>query len=127
MIVDVTPGQRRVFEALMDRLMTDGIAPRVRDLCGEATGIGSSNGVAEHLDRLRVRGLITKDARKTRGIEITDRGWSLWAEILSERSGREIGPVEARIATRLWRDVKAVGVGKSVEGLRSFLAHLGAN
>lgn len=122
MIETLTGTQRRVFEALMDLEMTDG-TPTVREVRA-SLGQSSTNAVAEVFTRLKVRGLITTGS-KSRSTEVTARGWECWAEVLSERLGETITPVEARLYTRLWRDVRDLGAAESVDALRKLIARLG--
>jgi SOS-response transcriptional repressor LexA len=118
----LTESQARVFEALLTFMMVHGKPPTVREL-GEKTGITSSNGVCEQLAKLRVRGLITQDPRRSRNTEVAPKGWEQWASMLSERAGVEISASEARLITRAWRELAAIEDAGAV--LSSLSKHLG--
>lgn len=51
-------------------------APCHREMC-EGIGIHSTNGVADHLNRLEAKGLIVRHARLQRAIRLTEAGLEL--------------------------------------------------
>lgn len=68
-----TPRQRDVLAAIDAYSKGHGYAPSVRALL-EPLGLSSTNGIAEHLERLEANGLIVRDRRVARSIRITRRG-----------------------------------------------------
>lgn len=119
----LTDSQRTVFVALLDMMMEAGRNPTLRELCAR-TGIGSTNGVSEHLVRFRNRGLLEHDALKSRALSITDRGWEYWATILSERFGRVVSPAEAELMTLTWRTLHRRDSLEVTEGLLALMRHV---
>lgn len=61
---DLPPGQLRLYVALLAYTQAHGRPPALRDLMA-ATGIRSQNGVRQHLDALRRKGLLTRDGVRT--------------------------------------------------------------
>ncbi len=76
----VTPRQGAVLVAIQDSLRRLGYAPSLREI-GLAIGCSanSTNGISEHLDRLELKGLVTRVPFQTRAISITaaGRAWLL--------------------------------------------------
>lgn len=65
----LTPRQTEVLDAIYQHVVDTGVPPTVRELCARL-GIGSPNGVAQHLTALRREGKIEEsdDVSKSRGI-----------------------------------------------------------
>jgi repressor LexA len=76
----LTPRQREVYEYIRDQIETRNIPPTVRNI-GDAFKIKSPNGVMCHLNALEKKGLILRDKRSARGIQLTERQRSHNAEL----------------------------------------------
>lgn len=65
----LTPRQTEVLDAIYQHVADTGVPPTVRELCARL-GIGSPNGVAQHLTALRREGFVEPDepGSKSRGI-----------------------------------------------------------
>jgi repressor LexA len=66
---ELTDRQRDVYEFIRDKICNRGYGPTVREI-GEAFGIRSPNGVVCHLKALEKKGLITREANRSRAIEL---------------------------------------------------------
>jgi repressor LexA len=64
-----TPRQADVLAAIIRLTAEHGFAPTTRELA-DACGIASTNGVADHLDKLRARGWITWERTKSRTLRV---------------------------------------------------------
>lgn len=67
----LTNQQRTVYEFILERIVTRGYGPTVREI-GEHMNIRSPNGVMCHLRALERKGMITRAANKSRAIELTE-------------------------------------------------------
>lgn len=73
----VTQRQRRVLEAIADRVRARLPMPTLREL-GSELGIKSTNGIADHLAALERKGMILRpDTPMSRYLKLTDRGLSV--------------------------------------------------
>lgn len=68
----ITHRQAEVLAFVRDRITHLGIAPTLREI-GAALGIGSTNGVQEHLARLQRKGYL-RAGSGARNIRLTERG-----------------------------------------------------
>jgi SOS-response transcriptional repressor LexA len=73
---NVTDRQREVLSVILQFTQARGMAPTLREIMIEL-GIKSTNGVADHLNRLEHKGLIVRDAMLSRSIRITSKGGSM--------------------------------------------------
>ena len=67
--------QMNVLRSIYELVEASGYPPTVREI-GERAGLSSPSTVHGHLDRLEEKGMIDRDAAKTRTIEITELGLS---------------------------------------------------
>jgi repressor LexA len=65
----LTKRQRAVYAFIRDKIRNRGYGPTVREI-GEKFDISSPNGVMCHLKALEKKGLISRDARMSRGIQL---------------------------------------------------------
>ena len=65
----LTPRQREVLDAIIDFITDKGYPPSVRDL-QSLLKIASPNGVVCHLTALEKKGMIERDAMRSRGIRL---------------------------------------------------------
>jgi len=65
----LTKRQREVLDFIRDKIEGRGYGPTVREI-GEAFGIASPNGVMCHLKALEKKGLITREANRSRAIQL---------------------------------------------------------
>jgi len=68
--VRLTERQQRVLEYIRDRIENRGYGPTVREI-GDEFDIRSPNGVACHLKALEKKGLIAREANRSRAIQLT--------------------------------------------------------
>lgn len=73
----LTERQRLVLDTIRDSLATRGYGPTYREL-GDALGIASTNGVADHLDRLEAKGFIERPGL-ARTLKLTPLAQALYA------------------------------------------------
>jgi SOS-response transcriptional repressor LexA len=66
-----TERQLAILEIIKQFTKERGFSPTLRELA-EITGIKSSNGVEDHLKRLRKRGLVTWEKYKSRTLRVVD-------------------------------------------------------
>lgn len=66
----LTDRQLKVFEFIRDKIVNRGYGPTVREI-GEQFDISSPNGVMCHLRALEKKGLIIRDKKKSRAIELS--------------------------------------------------------
>ena len=71
MSATLTERQQAVYDLIRSRIIDRGYGPTIREI-GEHFGIKSPNGVMCHLRALEKKGLLTRDANKSRAIELTD-------------------------------------------------------
>ncbi len=83
--------QRSILQYIRDSLEGRGRPPSIREI-GEEFGIRSTNGVRYHLSILEREGLIHRQGRVSRGIQITEAGY---------RTGREEGRVRIPVLGRV--------------------------
>lgn len=69
----MTPRREMVLRFIDEKTRELGFPPSIREI-GEAIGVHSTNGVAEHLVRLERYGFIIRSRTKSRGIVITGKG-----------------------------------------------------
>ena len=69
----LTTRQREVYECIRGKIQGRGYGPTVREI-GEQFGISSPNGVMCHLKALEKKGLITREANRSRAIQLTPEG-----------------------------------------------------
>lgn len=79
----LTRRQRQMLAFVGIYARTHGYPPSIREI-GRRMGITSTNGVAEHLDCIAAKGYIARAFGRSRGIEITAKGWTElgWAVVL---------------------------------------------
>ena len=68
--VRLTERQQRVLDYIRDRIENRGYGPTVREI-GDEFDIRSPNGVACHLKALEKKGLIAREANRSRAIQLT--------------------------------------------------------
>ncbi|MCL2347084.1 MAG: transcriptional repressor LexA [Planctomycetaceae bacterium] len=68
--VRLTDRQQRVLDYIRDRIENRGYGPTVREI-GDEFDIRSPNGVACHLKALEKKGLIAREANRSRAIQLT--------------------------------------------------------
>ncbi|MEC7565517.1 MAG: repressor LexA, partial [Planctomycetota bacterium] len=66
----LTSRQLVIYEFIRDNILQRGYGPTVREIADEF-GIRSPNGVVGHLQALEKKGLIIRDKKKSRAIELT--------------------------------------------------------
>ncbi len=66
---NLTERQQSVYDFIRDKILTRGYGPTVREI-GEQMDIRSPNGVMCHLRALEKKGMIRRDANKSRAIEL---------------------------------------------------------
>jgi repressor LexA len=84
---NLTDRQQSVYEFIRDKILTRGYGPTVREI-GEEMDIRSPNGVMCHLRALEKKGMIKRDANKSRAIELTQSGGSARKRISLPMAGR---------------------------------------
>jgi len=67
--IELTERQREVYEFIRDKIRHRGYGPTVREI-GEQFGIRSPNGVMCHLKALEKKQLITREANRSRAIQL---------------------------------------------------------
>ena len=67
----LTDRQQNVYDFIRDKIVNRGYGPTVREI-GEKMDISSPNGVMCHLKALEKKGMIKRDANKSRAIELTE-------------------------------------------------------
>jgi len=67
----LTDRQQSVYDFIRDKIVNRGYGPTVREI-GEKMDISSPNGVMCHLKALEKKGMIKRDANKSRAIELTE-------------------------------------------------------
>ncbi|MBT6846530.1 MAG: repressor LexA, partial [Planctomycetaceae bacterium] len=75
----LTQRQLSIYEFIRDNILYRGYGPTVREIADEFD-IKSPNGVVGHLNAIEKKGLIVRDKKKSRAIELT-------AEALEEERG----------------------------------------
>jgi len=70
---NLTDRQQNVYQFIREKILTRGYGPTVREI-GEQMDIRSPNGVMCHLRALEKKGMIKRDANKSRAIELTSPG-----------------------------------------------------
>jgi repressor LexA len=65
--------QTQILQYIYDKQLEKGYPPTVREIAA-GVGLSSTSTVHGHLTRLIRKGLLTKDATKTRALEVTDDG-----------------------------------------------------
>ncbi|WP_124055015.1 transcriptional repressor LexA [Arcanobacterium ihumii] len=71
--ISLTDRQRLIFEHIWDSIDKHGYPPTVREIC-EAVGLASTSSAKYQLDLIEKLGLISRDARRSRTIEVTEIG-----------------------------------------------------
>jgi repressor LexA len=89
----LTDRQKDIYEFIRDKIESRGYGPTVREI-GEGFGIESPNGVMCHLKALEKKGLIIRQERSARAIQLVNRrqAWSGLPMLGSVAAG---SPVEA--------------------------------
>ncbi len=72
-MTDLTTTERNVFEFIEEKIIYDGFAPSVRDICA-ALDIRSTSTVHAIIQRLEEKGYIQKEQGKSRAIKIERKG-----------------------------------------------------
>lgn len=67
----LTRRQQEIYDFIKDKIMNRGYGPTVREI-GKGFGIKSPNGVMCHLKALEKKGMIIRDERMSRAIQLTD-------------------------------------------------------
>src|SRR5581483_7244578 len=67
----LTARQREIYEFIREKIESRGYGPTVREI-GEGFKIASPNGVMCHLNALVKKGLITREAKHARAIQLVD-------------------------------------------------------
>jgi repressor LexA len=95
----LTPQQRRVLDAIRTSVQRRGYPPTVREIAAEV-GLGSPSSVAHHLKTLEQLGVIRRDPRNPRAIEVLDCGYGGATGRATDRGGSDavIVPVLGAIA-----------------------------
>jgi repressor LexA len=68
---NLTERQRKIYEFIRSKILGRGLPPTIREI-GNAFGIDSPNGVMCHLRALEKKGLIHRDNKSARAIQLTD-------------------------------------------------------
>ncbi len=68
----LTKKQQQIYDFIKDKIMNRGYGPTVREI-GQHFEIRSPNGVMCHLKALEKKGMITRDERMSRAIQLTDQ------------------------------------------------------
>ena len=71
---DLTPREREVYDFILNAIKNEGYSPSVRDICN-ALDLKSTSTVHTYLARLEEKGMIQKDAGKSRTLRV-DNGTS---------------------------------------------------
>lgn len=91
----MTPMQLRVFEAIRERIASEGVAPTYAEIAA-ATGLASRSRVVALVDQLEEHGLIERAPRKVRGLKLAgtpDLRRAATADLLAELRRRGLGSV----------------------------------
>lgn len=67
----ITARQRQILDVIREHIRTKGYAPTLREI-GATVGIGSTNGVVDHLNRLERKGFLRRDEMLSRGIQVLE-------------------------------------------------------
>src|SRR5262249_57101565 len=68
----LTERQRDIYDFIKDKIENRGYGPAIREICDEFD-IVSPNGVMCHLKALEKKGLVTREGKLARAIQVTDR------------------------------------------------------
>lgn len=68
---DLTARQAQALQFIRSSIENQGYPPTLREI-GKHMGIGSTNGVNDHLRALERKGYITRDDLKSRGLRVVD-------------------------------------------------------
>lgn len=93
---DLTPRQWETLRAIRLHLRAHGRPPTLREL-GDVLGIGSTNGVSDHLRALERKGYVERTAMTSRGIALTTHAYKAFARVGGSRwldpiLGVDVGP-----------------------------------
>jgi repressor LexA len=83
----LTERQQSVYQFIREKILTRGYGPTVREI-GEEMSISSPNGVMCHLRALEKKGMIKRDANKSRAIELIQAGSPLRRSAILPMVGR---------------------------------------
>ena len=97
----LTPRQREVYDFISDKIRNRGYGPTVREI-GDYFEIRSPNGVVCHLKALEKKGLISREANRSRAIRL-----------IAEPLGRQGFPLVGRIAAGVLHE--AVGQDERID------------
>src|SRR5260370_3612619 len=67
----LTERQREIYDFIKDKIENRGYGPAIREIC-DAFEIVSPNGVMCHLKALEKKGMITREGKLARAIQLTD-------------------------------------------------------
>lgn len=65
----LTSRQQQMFDFIIEHMREHGYPPTLREM-GDHMGIRSTNGVAEHLERIERKGYIKRERLRSRGITV---------------------------------------------------------
>ena len=68
--------QRKIFDFIVNYIREENMPPTNREI-GKAMKIASTGHVDYHLSMLEKKGLITREAKKSRGIKLTQHPWGI--------------------------------------------------
>ena len=92
-MTNLTKRQWMVLDFIRVFIEANEYPPTLREI-GEYMGIGSTNGVNDHLCALEMKGAVERDRRVARGIRLTPLGRGiLEAEIAARRLSQEVLPL----------------------------------
>lgn len=75
----VTKRQAEALGVIVEAIEERGIAPTLREICA-ALGLASTHAASQHLDRLVLKGLITRVPIISRGLQVTALGRRVYQE-----------------------------------------------
>jgi repressor LexA len=94
-----SPRQLDILRYIQRQLQDNGYPPTVREI-GEAVGLRSTNGVAEHLRALIRKGYLSKEDMKSRALVPTPKCYAVTGEVRSSREAMR-GVVEVPLLGRV--------------------------
>jgi repressor LexA len=97
--------QKRIYEFIVEYMRDEGMPPTNREI-GSAMNIASTGHVDYHLSMLEKKGYITRESKKSRGIELVENPFGI----------RVIGSITAGEPLEVFTDAsEAIDVGRDVE------------
>ncbi len=110
----LTQRQLSIYEFIRDNILYRGYGPTVREIAAEF-GIKSPNGVVGHLNAIEKKGLIIRDKKKSRAIELTP-------EALEEERGLPlVGTVAAGMTNLAFEQDERVDFGNMFSSSDQFV------